>query len=273
MSEVESADHVCRIGRRPARLVAGVDTIRSTTLEHVSCARLPASSLGSLAGLRRVEEIQIVADGDHAWVFWESSDSRVLAALLPITGVELFERKDDAWHRPGCSLPSFLRAPDGERVPLSRAVTPQPFSSIQPGPSETPPSKLRLARNNHPRPTTAALCPLSELGQWAELARSSEIEAIRGAFQGEVALLFGASLPPWPGAIRYWGHQVLVPIGFEPQPSLPEEALLGALGISGREVLRLVPMGVGLAVEAIPFETFRPLSRAGVRLALRAPLP
>jgi MoxR-vWA-beta-propeller ternary system domain bpX2 len=241
-----------------------------TTLDHVTCARLPASSLGSLALFRRVEEIQVLYDGDQTWVFWENGDARVLRALLPISGVEFYERRGEAWHRPGCRLPSFVDAPDGERVPLSRAVVPEPFSSVQPGPSETPPSWLRLARNTRSRPTTASLCPLAELGRWAELALASEIEAIRGALQDDMALLFGSNLPPWQGAVRYWGHRVLVPIGFEPQPSLPEEALLGALGNSDREILRLVPEGERLTVEAIPLEKFRPLSRAGVRLALGA---
>jgi MoxR-vWA-beta-propeller ternary system domain bpX2 len=243
-----------------------------TTLEHVTCARLPASSLALLAGFRRVDEIEVLADGDHAWVFWESGDDRILRALLPISGVELYERKGDAWHRPGRRLPSFDVPPAGERITLSRAVTPEPFSAMLPGSNSARPSMLRLARNSRPRPTTASICPLVELGRWAELAPSSEIEAIRGAFRDDLALLFGLNLPSWAGSTRYWGYQVLVPIGFEPLPNLPEEALLESLGTSGREVLRLVPMDDRMAVEAIPVETFRPLSRAGVRLALGAKL-
>ena len=109
---------------------------------------------------------------------------------------------------------------------------------------------------------------MSELVRWADSAPSAEIEAIRGVFQGNQALLLGRKLPNWPGAVRHWGGRVLVPIGFEPRPNFPEEALLEALEGSGRDLLRLVPEGEGrLTVEAIPLEAFRPLSRAGVRLA------
>jgi MoxR-vWA-beta-propeller ternary system domain bpX2 len=244
-----------------------------TTLDHVTCARLPASSLAVLASLRRVEEIQVLPDGDQAWVFWESGDERVLRALLPISGVELYERQGDVWHRAGQRLPSFGVPPDGERIPLSQAVSPQPFSAERPGPDADRPTILRLARNSRPRPTTASLCPLAELGRWAELAISSEIEVIRGALRDDLALLLGPSLPSWAGATRYWGQRVLVPIGFEPQPNLPEEALIEALGASSQEVLRLLPTGDRLAVEAIPLERFRPLSRAGIRISLGARLP
>jgi MoxR-vWA-beta-propeller ternary system domain bpX2 len=241
-----------------------------TILEHVTCARLPAPSLASLAGLRRVEGISVLAEGDHAWVFWEPGDDRVLRALLPVAGVKFYEERDGAWHRPGRKLPTFGIPPLGERVPLDRAVTPEPFEAESPGRDLARPSTLRLARDGRPRPTSAALCPLAELGSWADSAPSAEIVSIRGAFRGDSALLLGRGLPPWPGSTRYWGHRVLVPIGFQPRPCLPEEAILEALGASGEEIFRLVPGTTGdegLTVEAIPLGAFRPLSRAGVRLA------
>ncbi len=240
------------------------------TLEHVTCARLPAESLAVLAGLRRTEGISVVLEGDRAWVFWEDGDDRVLRAVLPVEGVELFERRDDGWHRPGCRLPSFEVAPAGEPVPLARAVTPAAFSAVVAEDGPAGPVPLRLARDARPRPTTAAVCPLAELGRWADSAPSAEIEAVRGAIRGGSALLLGRSLPPWAGSERYWGRRVLVPIGFEPRPSLPESALLEALGASGGEILRLVPEGDRPAVEVIPASAFRPLSRAGIRLALGA---
>ena len=239
-----------------------------TTLEHVTCARLPAASLAALAGLRRAEGISVIREGDFAWVLWESGDERVLRALLPVEGVELFERQGDGWHRPGHRLPSFEAAPVGDPIPLDRAVTPEPFSAEGPHGEPPGPIPLRLARDGRPRPTTAALCPLVELGRWADSAPSAEIEAVRGAIRDDSALLVGRALPGWPGSTRYWGLRVLVPIGFETRPSLPESALLEALGASGEEVLRLVPDGERLEVEVIPLAAFRPLSRAGIRLAL-----
>jgi MoxR-vWA-beta-propeller ternary system domain bpX2 len=240
------------------------------TLEHATCARITSTDLASLAGLRRSGGISVVLDGEHAWVFWELGDLEPLRAVLPVPGVELFERHGTAWHRAGRRLPSFEGSPSGDVIPLARAVTPAPFSAEPP--RGEPPSALplRLWRDARPRPTSAALCPLAQLGVWAESALSSEIGAIRGAIKGDSALLLGRGLPTWPGSTRYWGGQLLVPIGFEVRPSLPESTILEALGNPGRELLRITSDrdGQGLEVEAIPLDSFRPLTRAGIRLAL-----
>ena len=244
---------------------------RKTTLDQASCARMPASALASLAALRRVEGISVVTEGGHVWVFWEPGDERVLRSVLPVVGVELFEKRGDAWHRAGRRLPAFDVPPVIEPIGLDRAVTPEPFTAEMASGAALRPVVLRLRRDGRPRPTTAALCPLAVLGDWADSAPSAAIEAIRGVFRSDQALLLGEQLPAWPGSTRYWGGRVLVSIGFEPRPGLPEDVLLEALGGSGRELLRLVPDdrgGGGLAVEVVPLDEFRPLSRAGVRLAL-----
>ncbi len=220
-----------------------------------------------LAGLRRSEGISVVADGDHAWVFWPVGDDRILRAVLPVEGVELFERKGAAWHRAGRHLPSFGVVPVGEPVALARAITPGPFVAASPLDDEPRPTRLHLVRDARPRPTTGALCPLGELARWADSATSAELEAIRGALAGESALLLGRSLPAWPGSERFWGRLVLVPIGYAPRPMLPEAALHEALGAAAGEVLRLIPGDDGPSWEAIPSEAFGPLTRAGVRLA------
>ena len=243
------------------------------TLDHATCARLPSQALASLARLRRSEGISVVLDGANAWVFWESGDERALRAVLPVEGVELYEKRGDVWYLAGRRLPSFDGPPPGEPVPVARAVTPEPFSAEPPRSKSPSTSPLRLWSNARPRPTTAALCSLVQLGRWAGSALSSEIGAIRGAFRGDSALLLGRGLPHWTGSTRYWGGQLLVPIGFEVRPILPEATTIEALGNPGRELLRIIPDGPsggdgrGLAVEAIPLEAFRPLTRAGVRLA------
>jgi MoxR-vWA-beta-propeller ternary system domain bpX2 len=242
------------------------------TLENATCARIPSLALASLARLRRSEGVSVILDGDHAWVFWDPGDAQVLRAVLPIDGVELYEKRGNAWHRSGRRLPSFEGSPPGEPIPLSRAVTPAPFSAMLPREDSPPTLPLRLWRDARPRPTTAALCSLVVLGKWADTALSSEIGAIRGAVLGDSALLLGRGLPPWPRSTRYWGSQLLVPIGYQVRPCLPETTIIEALGSLGRELLRIIPDGAGdgqgLSVEAIPFDIFRPLSRAGVRLAL-----
>ncbi len=238
-----------------------------STLEHVTLARIPASALRSLAGLRGNEGILVRLEGDSAWVAWEDGDDRVLRAILPAAGIELFERRGDAWHRPGQRLPAFGVSPVGEPIPLARAVIPAPFSAERPSGDPIRPSAIRLVRGGRPRPATAALCPMSEVGRWADSATSAELEAVRGAVCGDLALLIGSPPPPLPGAERYWGSRVLVPMGFETRPMLPERAIAEAMGGAVDEVIRLIPDGGGVIVEAIPGEAFRPLTRAGVRLA------
>jgi len=215
----------------------------------------------------------VVLDGDYAWVFWDPGAEQVLRAVLPMQGVRLFERRDAAWYRPGRRIPSVGVPTVEEAVSLARAITPEPFVVEAAGGGAHRPARLRLARDTRSRPTSAALCPLDELGRWADSATSAELEAIRGAISGGSALFLGRSLPFLPGAERYWGRRVLVPIGFEPRPALPEEALCEALGASAGEVLRLVPGPEGPSAEAIPIEAFRPLTRAGVRLALAESRP
>ncbi len=249
----------------------------------MTAARLPTVDLATLAALRGVAGVGVIVGDSLTWVVWEAGDERVLRAVLPVAGVELFERRGGAWYRPGHHLPSFDVPPAGEPVPIARAVTPSPFSAEVVGgmaaASIMVPARLRLVRDGRPRPTSAASGPLSGLARWVDSAPSAEIEAVRGAISGDSALLLGDSLPAWPGFARSWGRSVLVPIGFEPRPSLPEAALREALGASTGEVLRIVPVGeeagvgVDAEVEAIPPSAFRALTRAGVRLALEGLRP
>jgi hypothetical protein len=247
----------------------------TTSLENMSCARFPTSSLAALAGLRRLEGISVLPSGDDSWVFWsEDPDQRILRTLVPIEGVEFFEHRGGTWHQLGRRMPCFeVPGLDPLKMAIDRAIFPEPFEVTKPAELSTIPAKLRLVREGQQRLATAALCSLSGLGRWADSAPSSEIEAVRGAIQGHRALLLGRGLPAWSGSIRYWGDRVLVPIGFEVRPNLPEEAILQALGGSGLELIRFVEPddpANGTSVELIPFHSFRPLTRASVRLALRA---
>jgi MoxR-vWA-beta-propeller ternary system domain bpX2 len=239
-----------------------------TPLENVTCARFPASSLAALAGLRRFEGVSILADGDRSWAFWEGDD-RILRALFPIEGIEFFEHREGAWFRLGRRLPCFEVPESGQAVAIDRAIFPGPFPVVDPAEASPIPATLSLVREGRQRPSTAAICPLVELGHWIDSAPSNEIEAVRGAILGDLALLLGPGLPLWPGSIRYWGERVLVPIGFQVRPNLPEAAIIESLGGSGLELFRFVE-GEKAAVELIPLDAFRPLSRAGARLALRA---
>jgi hypothetical protein len=249
------------------------------TLDHATCARLPAEGLASLAGLRRAEGISVVLDGGVAWVFWEPGDDRVIRAALPVPGVEFFERRGDSWHRAGRRLPCFEGGPPGpdhDPLPLSRAVFPAPFRAEMPSLGDLERVPLRLVRADRPRPTSAAFGSLVELTRWADQVPSAAIERLRGAIREGSALVLGRDVPQWAGSTRYWGETLLVPIGHEIRPALPEATLLEALGDSARALLRVLPDegGDGFEVEAIPLEAFRPLTRAGIRLAaVGAPSP
>jgi hypothetical protein len=78
-------------------------------------------------------------------------------------------------------------------------------------------------------------------------------------------LVRGARLPALPGGERFWGETVLIPLGFAARPDLAEPLLREGLGLGEEELALLTPAGV----EVIPHAVFRPLTRAGVRLALR----
>ncbi len=241
------------------------------SLGRATCARLPTSALAALAGLRRDGGIGVIEGPARSWVFWEPGDDRAVRAVLPVAGVELFEDRDGRWHRPGQHLPSFEAGPEGSRRPLLRVVTPAPFSAEPPPTGPLAPVRLHLARAPLIRPTAAATCPLAGLARWAEMAPTAEIGAIRGALAGDLALLLGDHLPAWPGSERYWGRSLLVPLGWEPRPALPEGVLREALGAGDGDLLRLVPAGPDggeAGLEKIPLAAFHPLTRAGVRLAL-----
>ena len=215
----------------------------------------------------------MILDGEDAWISWEPGDDRALRAVLPVAGVELYGRRGESWHRAGRRLPGPERPPEAEPVPLARAIFPAPFSVEPPRDGPRTALPLTLGRDGRHRQTTAMHCAVSRLGRWADAAPSAAIAALKGAIRGGHALLLGQGLPSLDGSTRYWGGQLLVPIGFEVRPSLPEAILIEALGRPGREVLRVIPETVGdgesrFAVEAIPLEVFRPLSRAGVRLAM-----
>jgi hypothetical protein len=245
-----------------------------TMFENMSSARFPTSSLAALASLRRLVGISVLSLGDRSWVFWaEDDDHRIIRTLIPIEGVEFFECRAGTWYQFGRRMPCFEVPETDQAIGIDRAILPGSFEAIGPEESSPVPAKLRLAREGRQRMATAAICPLSVLERWADSAPSSEIEAVRGAIRDGQALLLARALPAWPDSIRYWGDRVLVPIGFEVRPNLPEDAILQALGGSGLELIRFVDRSDSdgdASFELIPFDSFRPMTRASVRLALRA---
>ena len=233
-------------------------------LENVSCARLPADVLPALAGLRCLPELAVRLDGAHAWLYWPPGEERVLRCLLPLAGVELYERRDGHWYRPGRHLPSFEVPASAGGQRLEQVLFPDRIDSEPPPVLALRPDSIRLARDNKLRPATGMRCGLVELARWAETATSGGLAGLRAARSGERVLLLGRRLPALPGGRRLWGERVLVPLGFRPEPALPERALLEALRVGGGEIVVLGADGA----EVVAVDAFRPLSRAAVRLAV-----
>jgi hypothetical protein len=107
------------------------------------------------------------------------------------------------------------------------------------------------------------------LGRWAETAPTARIEGLRAARAGGLVLVLGRPAPAVDGGERFWGVRVLVPLGFRPAPALPEPALLEVVGAVAGGLVVLT----GEGAEVMPLGAFRPLTRAGVRLALAAAAP
>lgn len=231
-------------------------------LDACRAARLPAAGLAALAPLRPVGGVRVIA-GDPAWVTWDGPRPDVVAAVLAVSGAELFEPRDGRWFRPGDRLPAFDVPPAGDAVALDRAVVPAPFAATEPDGRELKRVPLRLVRCDVPRPATAVRCSVSALQAWADVATTAEIAAVKAAQCGNVVWLLGEKLPALAGAERFWGDRVLVPLGLRAEPEWLEAALREAANVGPDELLVLTEAGTG----ALPTEAFRALTRGAIRRA------
>lgn len=232
-------------------------------LSRTGCASLPGAALASLADLRREPGVSVALVDGRAWIWWPPGNESVLRRIFPIAGAVLYTRRDGRWYPLGKRLPSF-EVPTGEEpVPLSHLLFPAPISQEQPTTAPAAPVPLGLRRDGEPRAATALRCSLEALGTWADQVPSSQFDGLRAAMTEGEAMVVGSSLPTIAGAERFWGVRVLVPLGFRPDPMLPESAIREIVG-AGEALIVLQSDGV----ELVPIDVFRPLGRAGVRLAL-----
>jgi hypothetical protein len=255
--------------------------------QKVGCARIAIPDLRVLADLRRRTDIRVLVEEDRAWVYWSPESHPMqqvlIGRLLPLPEVELFTRRGGYWYRLGEHLPAFEVPVEAgtEGAPLERIVMPRPMTALPPADGRPNPISLRVVRDerSRPRPPRALRCPLERLAAWAEQATSARLASLRGAWAsgagdesgGAEVLVLGASgsLPELPGALRFWGVDLLIPLGFRPDPELPESALCRAVGAGSNHLVILDSQGY----ELIDRAAFRPLSRAGVRLARRGATP
>lgn len=229
-------------------------------LDVCRAARLPTGGLVALAHLRAKGGIRVIA-GEIAWVNWDGDQPDVVAAVLTVPGAELFEPRDGKWFRSGAHMPTFDGPPPGEAVSLDRAIVPSPFVAVEAASREHRRVPLRLIRSEAPRPTSALRCAIAVLEAWADTATTADIAAVKGARCGDRVWLVGKALPAVTVADRFWGEQVLIPLGWRTEPDWPEYALREAAGVGPNEVLILTADGS----EAIPDQAFRPLTRSAIR--------
>jgi hypothetical protein len=232
----------------------------AATLEQCRAARLPKSSLAALASLRRLQAIRVQEEADGAWVFWDSALPSVIRALLPVPGVAFYFPEGKHWRPFGAFLPEFAVAKASARS-LDSVVLPAAISAEPPPQFVGKRLPVRLAPSRRPHPATAMRCELSALQQWVETATTLEIQQLSGAILDTSVWLLGNPLPVMPGAERFWGNRVLVPLGSCPEPDWPENPLRWAARVDDDEILVLTNDGP----EALPASAFRPLSRAAVR--------
>jgi hypothetical protein len=234
-----------------------------------------------LADLRYRSEIRVLTGLHRAWICWEPGSELmqgVLASrLLPLPTVELFVERGGRYYRLGEHLPA-LDVPDLSRleaVSLDRILLPQPIAAHRPIGDLPDPLPIRLVRSEpgFHRPTSALRCRLGALYEWANHATSAELaplvaawtEAPGGRDEGALVLVLCPEgvLPPLLGGIRFWGTDLLIPLGFRALPELPESALRRAASAGASDLVVLDRDGF----ELIPRSVFKPLDRAGINLA------
>jgi len=202
-------------------------------------------------------------DRGRAWIDWQGGGEQVLQCILPVPGLELYVNRGGFWFRLNHCLPARELPSEGNREPLAAALVPAPVDPEPPPQSEWQASRLRLVRDCSPRSTSAMLCEVRALADWATMASSLQITSIEAALLEDRVLLVGNKLPLLAGATRFWGRRLLVPLGYSVWPALPEGVLCEALGATAHEVIVLGKE----AAEVVPRSAFQQLSRAAIRLA------
>jgi hypothetical protein len=235
------------------------------SLDQTGYASLPASALGVLADLRCSPEILVALAGERAWVRWETGDPQVLSRLLPVSGVELYVNHEGQWYRQGHHLPAFHLPVHLPARPLHAVLTPAPVLPISAPRADHSPIRAQLVADDRPRLTSAMMCKLSILKEWADWATTQQLSCIRGARRGRRVLLLGRRLPHLAGSERFWGGRLVLPLGYRLEPALPETELLQAWGVKENEFVLYHAEGALILSQSV----FEPLTRAGIRVAHR----
>lgn len=237
-----------------------------TMWRGVLAARVPSQDLVALAPLRDRSSIRIHRQADWSWVRWREEDAEVIRLLHPIPRVEFFALRSDRWFRFGSRLPAAEPPPPGDGLPVAAILIPDRVAALRPSETHLSPVALTLARCDAPKPASALECSIADLQAWANRATMRAVSGVSGAVSNGRALLLGARLPAVPRAVRFWGGETFIPLGFRAEPDLPSSALREVVGAAADEFLFLTEEAVTLVSRSV----FEPLTRAGIRLAARA---
>jgi hypothetical protein len=255
----------------------------SATWKDVRCASIRAQDLPALADLRRHAEIRLKISQGRAWIYWEHESEEMrrilLRRILPLPGVQLFRQQGGNWYRLGDHLPTFDTPDDEfeESVPLHRLLLPATIVGCRPDVIREDRVLIRAARDERGRsqPAVALRCPLAALWEWVERATSAQLAGLQAAWTGgtqgrdadATVLVLGTAraLPLLSAGQRFWGNDLLIPLGSRAEPDLPEPALRLACGAGPDDLIVLDQEGF----ELIPRGVFQRIERAGVCLAWR----
>lgn len=233
-----------------------------TSFDDVCAAALPTQALPLLAPLRCEPGLQVATEGGRLWLRFEPGSERVVRAILPLSGVELFAFRHGDWRQFGQSLPAFDFPQRARFEPLYQVLFPAPVLPLPADGGPIRPVRLTLKPDARPRPTTAMHCPLTAFAAWADTVPSTRLHRLHGVIRQERILVLGDKLPILDGATRFWGKLVLVPLGYRPEPDLSEPALREAAGVEAEELLML---GTD-RIDAIPRAALGRLSRTALHL-------
>jgi hypothetical protein len=226
---------------------------------EVVAARIPLACLDALGPVRHVDGVRIHPNGETVWICWPASRAEIVRCLLPVPGVVLFQRRHGEWFKFGNRLPATDVPPDGDGVPLNAMLVPAKFGAAAPPTAPLVPQTVSVQRGGEPKPASALICTVDALNKWVDNATTAELATVRAAYSGDRIVLLSAKLPSIPCAARYWGKDVLVPLGFRPDPELSAVALRAACGVADGELLLLDESGA----EVIPCRVFEPLIQTG----------
>lgn len=227
----------------------------------VAAARLPLAHLDALAGVRDRADVRILVEDDRVWVKWAASRGDVLRGLVAVPGVQFLTTRDGEWFPFNRRIPVAEGPPLGEWDAVSRHLHPQSLAWKRPDDDPLPGVALRIVRGEGPRPTTALACDLTTLAGWADAATTLELSRVSASRSGGRVLLRGERLPAIASAVRYWGDNVLIPLGFVAEPDLPASVIREAVGAAEIEIVVIDESGI----EIVPADAFAPLTRAAVR--------